>query len=122
MARVQPNQCCLPNPEIQSVYDEIRDEIPGLGGEILHYKKGQVLFYAGHQPFGFFILKNGKLILKPPSRKKKKREVPQDRILGLSHLLTDTPYCYTCQAASDVEVVFFPKASLLDHCQKISAV
>ena len=74
-------------------------------GELLHFKKGQVLFYEGHLPFGFFLLNKG-TVLPPPM---------EDKTLGLLHLLSGTPYCSTCTAASDIEVLFFPKTLVFSH-------
>ncbi len=75
------------------------------GGEVLHFKKGQVLFYEGHQPFGFFLISEGAVVPTPL----------EDKTMGLFHLLTDTPYCSTCTAASDLSALFFPKAFVFAH-------
>lgn len=83
-------------------------------GEKLHFTKGQVLFYQEHEPYGLFWLKKGEVSFLRQKKNSRSPEVsrPADKLLGLIHLLTNTPYCASCQADEEVEVVFFPKGDL----------
>lgn len=70
-------------------------------GSPLHFRDGQVLFYAGHFPTGVYHLQRGTVELQP--------EAP---LLGLSALAHSAPFGYTCRAIGEVQVLFVPKASL----------
>ena len=75
-------------------------------GEVVRFTKGQVLFYEKHEPFGFFIIKKGKV------------SPANDFCPGLDDLLHTTPYTFTCIADSDVEAIFVPKIVLAQHLKK----
>lgn len=83
-------------------------------GELLRYSRGQTIFYAGHQPFGFFLIRKGEISFK----KEGETEIDSNcgaycddrQLLGLSHLLTNKPYCKSCTAEGKIEVIFFPKS------------
>lgn len=114
--------CCAISDREEKIYESIKDHLEEIKsqGENLSYAKGQVVFYEGHSPFGFFLLKEGEVILAPEtassaSASGKKRH---DKFLGLVHLVSDTPYCATCKAMGEVEVVFYPKSVLLEFLQK----
>lgn len=114
--------CCVISGREEKIYESIKDHLEEIKsqGENLSYAKGQVVFYEGHSPFGFFLLKKGEVVLSSEvdspglvgGRKK------HDNFLGLVHLVSDTPYCTTCKAMGDVEVVFYPKSVLLAFLQK----
>ena len=101
----KPCDCKLTPKNIQR-YEAIQKKLKTLlcQGESVHFKPGQVLFYAGHVPFGFFYLQSGEITPK----------APDDNVLGLGHLLANSPHCATLTARNEVDVLFFPKAVLLD--------
>lgn len=89
-------------------------------GDRLHFAKGQFLFYQGHEPYGLFWLKKGVVVClkeKTGSRELECRE-PHDKLLGLAHLLSETPYCASCRAEGNVEVVFLPKQVVFEFYHK----
>ena len=94
-----------------------------LEGKKMAYKKGQVLFYEGHEPYGIFALDTGTVTF---VRKTDQGEdvvdvlcgeahtnsVSRWRVLGLSVLIDGTTYCCTCTASEDCKVVFISKTQL----------
>lgn len=88
-------------------------------GEKLRFAKGQILFYQEHEPYGLFVLKKGEVSLLRQKKDARAPTVdkPADKLLGLTHLLTNTPYCSSCRADEEVEVVFFPKGALTQFLQ-----
>ena len=102
--------CCKLTPKSEQSYKNVLRYVEKLvsKGEVLYFKPGQVLVYEGHMPCGFFLLKRGHL----------NPEAPQDGLVGLVHLLSDSPYCATVTAKDEVEVIFFPKAAVLELTKK----
>lgn len=89
-------------------------------GDRLHFAKGQFLFYQGHEPYGLFWLKKGTVVClreKMGPQTTACRE-PHNKLLGLAHLLSETPYCASCRAEGDVEVVFLPKHVVFEFYHK----
>lgn len=76
------------------------------------YRKGQVLFYEGHTPYGLFVIQEGqvRLLRKEVVDKKTSTHVP-----GFAHLVTQTPYCSTCVAETDVKAVFLPRTAIQQY-------
>jgi len=110
------SHCCPPNPKEEKMYAHICDSLKQLihDGNPVHYRKGQIIFYEGHHPCGFYFLKKGEVSLKESTvGKKPKLHSTKDKLLGLMHLLSDTPYCSTCTAEDDVDTIFIPKAIVL---------
>lgn len=113
--------CCSPDKAAEKSYKLISSSLSKLAsqGTSLCYKKGQILFYEGHLPFGFYNLKKGVVSLfytcaHGPSRTKPQR----DKLLGLVHLLSNTTNCSTCRAEGDVEVIYFPKQTVFELLNK----
>lgn len=125
---MNPNKieiCCSASKTDKARYCQIKRKLTYLisKGSLIHFKKGQVLFYEGHLPCGFYLLKKGEVSLfhtctNGPS----KEDSEQDRLLGLVHLLSNTPNCFTCRAEDNVQVIFFPKVLVLEFLGKKQAV
>ncbi len=77
-------------------------------GKFLSYQRGQTIFYAGHLPYGLYVVQEGVV------------SIPTDagQLLGLRHLLARTPYCETAIAKSDVEVMFFSRTYIDQQLQR----
>lgn len=114
--------CCPLDPKKEALYARISGSLDCLAesGNCLHYRKGQVIFYEGHHPCGFYFLKKGKIsFLAESTPKGDKRPCrPHDRLLGLAHLISDTPYCATCTAAEDVDIFFVPKSAVTHDLER----
>ena len=80
--------------------------------ERLYYKKGQVVFYEGHQPYGLYVVREGEVVL-TRSKDGKSGVIailgPGD-LLGVEAFLSDTPYKENATADTDLELSFFGKA------------
>lgn len=90
-------------------------------GQILSFQKGQDLFYAGHIPYGIFVLHSGKIqFLREDKNCHEKHKCPlsQGEVLGLQPMFDGSPYCCTCRAATACRVTFISKtllSSILKH-------
>jgi CRP-like cAMP-binding protein len=94
-------------------------------GDRLNFKKGQVLIYEGHVPFGVFVLKNGAVSfssLQGNCPQSHVQEGSEGQIIGFEELLGATPYCCTCTAESDCEVIFISKTLVLPKAENIKQV
>ncbi len=86
--------------------------------QTVRYKKGQVLFYEGHLPYGLYILKVGDLFF---TRSEKKchndhlSRIGKDRVVCIESILTQKPNLCTCYAKTDCDVLFISKIQL-SHC------
>lgn len=100
---IRSKECCHLSSLQKPIYDRIKGELKTLlrHGELIHYKAGQVIFYEGHLPCGFFFLKTGIV-----------NAAHEECLLGLAHLIANTPYCTTCAAKSNVDVVFVGKSAV----------
>lgn len=82
-------------------------------GQVLNFKKGQVLFYEGHFPCGVFILLTGKVsILDKQGHEHKEISLPLYQTLGIDLLLTAQPYSFTAMCQSDTSALFLSKTIL----------
>lgn len=114
--------CCgiLPYEEkiLEAVVDHA-DALAHLGGEV-HFQKGHALFYEGHHPLGFYILKSGEVALSRLTIRGERKNLsnPQKRLFGLFHLLTHTPHCAMAVAKIDCKMIFVPKAVVLEFLKK----
>ncbi len=109
--------CCKKSLIDKKTYGEVMTHLTELEsrGETLHFKEGQILFYKNHIPYGFFQLKKGKVTLANSVLETLSVGTDPDQLLliGLNHLLSKTPYCATCTAKTEVEVLFVPKSVIL---------
>ena len=84
----------------------------------LAFRKGQVLFYAGHSPYGIFVIETGKVefmqggTVCPDDHYWKS---PRGEALGLHHFFSGTPYCCTCTAANNCKLLFISKTQLTSY-------
>ncbi|MBI1909489.1 MAG: cyclic nucleotide-binding domain-containing protein [Deltaproteobacteria bacterium] len=88
-------------------------------GQPLSFRKGQVLFYEGHIPYGLFIVQSGKVRYTRESgscRAEHHVSSSEGEVLGLSHFFEENPYCCTCTASQNCQVVFISKSQLLPYC------
>jgi CRP-like cAMP-binding protein len=118
------------NDKILTAMEQAWETLIGEGKK-LAFKKGQVLFYEGHEPYGVFVLEKGAVIYnrknengddivlscEDDSHDKICREhlvqsLSKGRVLGLGPFLKDQPFCCTCQANDDCEVIFISKTQL----------
>jgi len=58
-------------------------------------------------PYGFYLVTRGNVTFPHET-------TPKGQTIGLCHLIKETPYCSTCTAKTDVEVLFFPKTLVHD--------
>lgn len=82
--------------------------------ERLNYKKDQIIFYQGHQPYGLYVIRKGRVLLR---RHEGHEEVLSESMLGpgdylgLQAFLRDEIYRETAIATDDVELSFFSKSA-----------
>lgn len=84
-------------------------------GQRLHYRAGQVLFYADHVPYGVFILCKGGLQFEhedKPCQEEHLSSSELGQVICLEHFYSRKPYPCTCQATSDCELIFVPRSIL----------
>jgi CRP-like cAMP-binding protein len=78
-------------------------------------RKGQVLFYQGHYPYGIFLIHSGRLELRDTLQE---TVIPcglgKGTLIGIDLLQTDLPYPYTGIATEDVEASFLDKVRFFD--------
>lgn len=87
----------------------------------VRFKAGQILYYRGQDPCGVYALLKGNINLMKANRTS--RSLPfHDCVLGLNHMVSETPYCSTAIAADAVEVVFLPKSEILKLMQEKAEV
>lgn len=82
--------------------------------ERINYKPGQVLFYEGHQPYGIYVLRKGRIRL---FKKKNGGEdllkiMEPTQILGENEFLESRPFAYSAKAETDASISFFSRASI----------
>lgn len=87
-------------------------------GQQISFAEGQIVFYEGHFPIGYFILKQGILRLETwdSQQKLKSSELvfPQEnRILCLWHHFHKQALCSRCISHTESNVVFIAKSLIL---------
>jgi CRP-like cAMP-binding protein len=84
-------------------------------GQPIDFKRGQVLFYEGHIPYGVFVILSGHVSLvegHSPCLHEHSRMSPQGLVFGLDAALEGIPSCCTCVADEDCRAVFVSKTLL----------
>ena len=78
---------------------------------ILHFNKGQVIFYQGHQPYGIFVIKSGSVVFTSQDHEEKEIHLlaPQKMPIGIDFIMGNETYPYSAVACSDVVVFFINK-------------
>ena len=84
-------------------------------GILLTFEKDQVLFYQDHQPFGAFLVEEGKVALMRDSAHGKK--APQavqsaGSFLGVDNLLKNQPYPATATCLEKSRIYFLPRPQI----------
>lgn len=84
------------------------------GAVSMEFKKGQVLFYRGHLPYGVFLLVSGKakLLYENASGQKTTARFPESVPFGFDFIAMGSAYPCTAVTESDVSVLFLPKSTL----------
>lgn len=85
-------------------------------GQPLTFRKGQVLFYEGHTPYGLFVIQSGKVRFlrgDHPCDQNHLWSSPKGNVIGLHHFFDGPPFCCTCLASDDCQVIFISKTQLL---------
>ena len=77
-------------------------------------KAGQVLFYEGHQPYGIYVLRKGRIRLfrKHNGDEDLLKIIEPVQILGESEFLESRPFAYSAKAETEVSISFFGRASI----------
>lgn len=114
--------CCGTHPAEQKILQAVMENVEALkskGGEV-HFQKDHVIFYDGHHPLGFYILKKGEIILSRVSIRGVREDFmnKEKELFGLFHLVTNTPHCATATAKTEVQMTFVPKAVVLDFLKR----
>ncbi|MDX1386745.1 MAG: cyclic nucleotide-binding domain-containing protein, partial [bacterium] len=81
----------------------------------LTYKKGQILFYEGHIPYGVYLILSGKLSFSTQDTscpEERPLKIDEGDLYGLEALIHNAPFCCTATAKTDCVVIFLPKTSL----------
>ncbi|PIR25713.1 MAG: hypothetical protein COX62_04215 [Deltaproteobacteria bacterium CG_4_10_14_0_2_um_filter_43_8] len=120
--------CCKQQNRQDSPAKALTERISELKekGETILFRPKHVLFYEGHFASGCFILEEGTLKIEKTQGElmpAKKLLIPQKHLIGLWHLLSDTPLCSSCIAQTKVKAIFIPKTliiSLVDSLLPIS--
>jgi len=85
----------------------------------LSFRKGQVLFYEGHIPYGLFVITSGRVDFSSTDRttsfEEQSWKSPQGLVVGIDAALNGEPSCYTVVAAEDCKTLFLPKSALTTH-------
>ncbi len=84
-------------------------------GQPFSFKKGQVLFYEGHSPYGLFVLQSGDVKFSSPCQGCLEEHSPmlqKEKVLGLKPFFEGTPYCCTCTAKKNCHGIFVSKTQL----------
>ncbi|MBI2066455.1 MAG: cyclic nucleotide-binding domain-containing protein [Deltaproteobacteria bacterium] len=87
-------------------------------GEELVFRKGQVLFYEGHQPYGVYVVKSGEFSFAKegvPCRGSHVDKVGSLKVLGLHDFFNGKPFCCTCTATADCRLIFLSRSQLTSH-------
>ncbi|MBI4224511.1 MAG: cyclic nucleotide-binding domain-containing protein [Deltaproteobacteria bacterium] len=106
---------------IQTVADRMRQDQESLwaNGESLHYKKGQELFYQGHDPCGVYWIRKGQVaLIHTEMGGEHFEEKGPGTILGLEELLKGEAFMHTGRAVNDCEICFIPKIVFLDWMEE----
>ncbi|MFO1519835.1 MAG: cyclic nucleotide-binding domain-containing protein [bacterium] len=87
----------------------------------IDFKKGQVLFYEGHQPYGVFVLQSGELEFSQGGRHCNNEHYwssHQGKAIGMKTFLKGSPYSCTCVALTDCRTLFITKTQLMPFLMK----
>ena len=80
--------------------------------ERIDYREGQMIFYEGHQPYGLYVLRRGRVRLfqKHPNGEEKLIQVVEPGYLfGEKAFLENVSYDASAKAETDASVSFFSR-------------
>lgn len=83
--------------------------------QALHFKKGQILFYEGHLPYGIYLIESGKLVFRKDEKtcfKEHEFRIHKDRVIGLHTLLDNLSNECSCEAETECNLLFVSKTQL----------
>ncbi len=88
------------------------------GKRTVIYKKRQVIFYEGNQPFGLYCIFSGLVKVFKTCEDKGHRQIVRlaggGELLGYRALLAEEPYAATAEAVADSEICFIEKAGIME--------
>ncbi|MFH1016928.1 MAG: cyclic nucleotide-binding domain-containing protein [Pseudomonadota bacterium] len=85
------------------------------------YRKGQVLFYQGHYPYGVFLIHSGRLELLDHQREVLLPfDLGKGMLIGYELLQTEEPYPYTGIVAENLQASFLDKTLFFDWLSRRS--
>lgn len=82
----------------------------------VHFKAGQVIFYAGNDPLGIFTIQSGLVkleVVSPAGTAHTVRLVGPGGALGYRSLFAEEPYHASAVAVEDSELCFVPKSEII---------
>lgn len=89
-------------------------------GQPLLFRKGQVIFYEGHQPYGLFVLKEGNVHFTHGNcscDEEHQWASPKGLVLGLRPFFDGSAFNCTCTANENCRAVFISKTQLMQLFQ-----
>lgn len=83
--------------------------------EMQSWKAGQVIFYAGHNPLGIYLLESGEIAVEFPSQTQEKPNLISEKhcILGLDFVLANISYPFTARAVTSVKTWFVSRQQVM---------
>lgn len=93
-------------------FEELEDKL-----RCLTFKKGQVIFNEGNQPYGVYCIKSGKVKISKIGEEGKEQIVRLARdanLVGYRSVLSGTSYYATATALDETEVCYIPKAVIFN--------
>jgi len=83
-------------------------------GDAEHFRTTSVLFRAGDENMGIFLVCRGRVCLRVPHAPELDRVFLAGSVLGLPSTFTGNPYSLTAAAVADSDVVQIPRKDFLD--------
>lgn len=110
--------------KVQSLPAEAEQQLAALleQGETVRFSKGQVLFYEGHEPYGIWVVRSGKVKVVSSGLRCTAEAVWHSRagdILGMWPLYRGRPFCCTGTAQTRCELVFISKSLVEDFLRSL---
>jgi CRP/FNR family transcriptional regulator len=100
-------------------FEELDDKL-----RCLTFKKGQVIFNEGNQPYGVYCIKSGKVKISKIGEEGKEQIVRLARdanLVGYRSVLSGTSYYATATALDETEVCYIPKSTILNLIKENSS-
>jgi len=99
--------------ELEKKWDELKSEAHSLS-----FRKGQILFYEKHLPYGLFLMLRGDLQFRHRGKACSEKHFWNFRnykILCLESFLNKTPYACNSLVLSDADFLFLSKTEFLSE-------